>query len=239
MVDCRKLEKLKKYGRLESMVAGRTTRLWIHLELLFQLQAQIFSGFHSKMRVVGNVGCSVIVEIVNLLERAEVLLRRTVTVKTPTHRQAVYLINNLHFIHVTVATLARNPPTDVGRVIEIHVIWQLMHTHPLDRLAIVSWIIRVHRLVKRRQFWAVTLDVLVTIPTGASSRNVGMTGNIHERMAIAAVQPQLIHVNFMGKRNGLRWLVTLHQCLRRCVIGKRKRHSRRCGSSADSDFERQ
>ena len=49
------------------MVAGRTTRLWIHLELLFQLQAQIFSGLHSKMRVVGNVGCSIIVEIVNFL----------------------------------------------------------------------------------------------------------------------------------------------------------------------------
>lgn len=126
------------------MVAGRTTRLWIHLELLFQLQAQIFSGLHSKMRVVGNVGCSIIVEIVNLLERAEVLLRRTVAVKTPTHRQAVHLINHLHFINITVTALAGNTPTDVGRVVEIHVIRQLVHAHPFDRLAIVSWIIRVH-----------------------------------------------------------------------------------------------
>ena len=224
------------------MVTSGASDLGLDHEFFFQLEAKIFGRFHAhtcELWMTGNVGLGVVVEIINFLERTEILLRRAVTLKAPTHRVALSLIDDLHFIHVAVTALAGNPPVHVSRVVKIYIIRRLVHPHPLDRFAIIAGIIDIHRLVKRRKFRAFAKHMLVTIPARTAGRHVRMTGHIDERVAIAAIQTNLIHVDFMREWNRLTRLVTHGQGLRSRVVGKRESNACCSGSSADSDFKRQ
>ena len=93
--------------------------------------------------------------------------------------------------------------------------------------------------MERREFWAVTLDMLVAIPACAAGWNIRNARDIHERVTIPAIKSKLVDVDFMRKRNRLRWLVAHVESFRRRVVGKSESDSRSYGSGADSDLERQ
>ena len=220
-------------------MTGGASFLGFHHELFFQLEAEFFGRFHAELRVIRDVGFRIVAKIVDFFQWAKVLLRRAVAIEAPTHRKRADLVNDLHFVDVAVATLAGNPAIDVRGVVEIHVIGCFVHFDPLDRLAVVARVGRIHRFVKRSQFRAIPLHVLVAVPASAASRNIGNTGDIHERMTVAAVQTELIDVDFMGKRNRLRRLIPDILRLRCRVIRDSKGNARRYGPAADSDLERQ
>lgn len=167
-------------SRKGSTVTGGASFLGMNHELLLQLEAKLFSGFHAELGIVRNVGLCVVAEVVDLLERTEVFLGSAVAIEAPAHREWADLVNDLHLVHVAVAALAGNPAIDVGGVVEIDVVRCFVNLHPLDRLAIVSRIRGIHRLVERSQFRAVALDVLVAVPAGAPGRDVGNAGNVDE-----------------------------------------------------------
>lgn len=58
-------------------------------------------------------------------------------------------------------------------------------------------------------------------------------------MAVAAVEAELVDVDLVGERDGLRWLVSDGKCLRGGVVGKCKSHASHYGSGADGDFQRE
>jgi hypothetical protein len=66
-----------------------------------------------------------------------------------------------------------------------------------------------------------------------------VAGHVDERVAIAAVQAKLIHVDLVGKRDRLRRLIPHIERFWRRIVGESQRHTRRYGPGADSDLERQ
>ena len=172
------------------MVASGAGDLWLDHELLLELEAKILCGLDARLCevwIVREINFCIIREIVNFLKWAEIFLRRIVAIEAPAHGVGFSLIDDFHFIDIAMAALAGNPAIHVGRVIEINVVWRLVDSHPLDGLPIVARVIYVHRAVKRGQFWAVPLHMLVAIPARIAARHVGMACDVHERMAIAAV----------------------------------------------------
>lgn len=130
------------------MVAGGASDLGLHHELLLELETEFFGRIHAELRVVGNVGLSVVAEVVNLLEWTKIFLRCAVTIKAPAHRVRLGLVDDFHLVYVAMAALAGNPAIYVCGVIEINVIRCLVDSHPLDRLAVIARIIDVHRLMQ-------------------------------------------------------------------------------------------
>jgi hypothetical protein len=51
--------------------------------------------------------------------------------------------------------------------------------------------------MERSQFRAVFLDVLVAVPTSIPGRHIRVTGHIHEGMAVAAVEAELLDMDLM------------------------------------------
>ena len=100
-------------------MAGGAAFLGFHIKLLLEFQAEILGGFDAQLRVVGDVGLRVVVEVVHFFERAEVFLGSAVAIEAPAHRVALVLIDHFHFVHIAVAALAGNPAVYVGCVIEI------------------------------------------------------------------------------------------------------------------------
>ncbi len=111
-----------------------------------------------------------------------------------------------------------------------------MHPHPLDGFTIVAWVIHIHGAVKRGQLRTLALDVLMAIPTSITGWNVGMASHIDKGMAVAAIQPELVNVDFMGKWDRLAWLIAYRKGLRCRVVCECKSHTRCCSACADSDF---
>jgi len=156
------------------MVASRTGLLGFDHELLLQLEAEVERGFHRSIGgVFAHIGVAVI-EIVDFLQRAKVFLRRPVAIEAPAHGVTLRLVNHFHLVDVAVASLAGNPPVDVGCVVEIDVIRRFVHPHPFDWLAVVTREAHIHRAMQGSQFRAFALHVLMAIPAGVRGRHVGM-----------------------------------------------------------------
>ncbi len=219
-------------------MAGGTACFRFHGEAVFQLLAKVEGGFHGSIVGVFHHVLIAVFEIEYFFEWAEVIFGGAMAIKAPSHRMRLGMINNLHLIHVAMAALTGNPAIDVGGVIEFHVIRCLVNTYPFDRFAIVTCELRVHRAMKRRQLWTIRLHVLVAVPTGIPGRNIRVPGHIHKRVTVTAIKPELIDVDFVGKRNGLLRLIAYNLSLRSRVIGKCQSHSGTDSSEAKCDFER-
>ena len=89
-----------------SVVAGGAAFLGFHIKLLLEFQAEILGGFDAQLRIVGDVGLRVVVEVVHFFERAEVFFGGAVALEAPAHRVALVLIDHFHFVHIAVAALA-------------------------------------------------------------------------------------------------------------------------------------
>lgn len=162
------------------MVAGGTGHLWLDHELLLELETEILSGFDAKLWVVGEIGLRVVIEVIDFFERAEIFLRGAVALEAPAHGVRLRLVDDFHFVHVAVAALAGDAAVHVGGVVEINVVWGFVDPHPFDGFAIIARVVHVHRFMERSELGAVALDVLVTIPTGATRRDIRVAGDIHE-----------------------------------------------------------
>lgn len=221
-----------------SVVAGRTARFRMHRELFLELFAQIQSRGNGTIRAVFFGILVAVVEIIDLLQRTQMLLGCAVAIQAEAHRERLRMVDNFHLVHVTVAALAGNPAVNVCGVVEINVVGSLVNPDPLDGLAIVAGESRIHRTVERSEFGAVLLHVLVAVPTSIPCRHVGMSRNIDKRVTVPTVQTELIDVNFMRERDGLGGLITNELRLRSRVICDRHCHPSPNGTKAENDFER-
>ena len=120
-------------------------------------------------------------------------------------------MDDFHLINATVATHAGNTTINVSRVTKLHIIRGLVDLHPLDRLAIIERVGLVHRPMQRFKLRTLTLHVLVAVPAGICRRNIRVVRDIDKRVTIAAVEAQLVGVDFVRKRNWLRWLVAYNR----------------------------
>lgn len=118
-------------------------------------------------------------------------------VDTPAHAQIGMLINLLHRLDLAMASLAIHAVLDVRRVVELNVIRQHVHTHPLQRLALVESI--AHFLNVR----AVGLHLHMAVHAGAERRNVRVLRAFDLAMAVLALHTVRAHMQAVIERDRL------------------------------------
>ena len=91
---------------------------------------------------------------------------------------------------------ATDAPPNVGTMIEINVVGQIMHPHPRDRFA------GLHALAKRSVRLSIGGDRLMAIHADRRRGDSGKGGALHRRVAIATVQPQLAGMDLVGIGTG-------------------------------------
>ena len=116
------------------------------------------------------------------------------TVEAPRHTERLSLVNHIHLINLPVAIVAADTPVHMHRVVEISVVWHLVDTDPLHRSA------RLPTSLDCRQLWTERFDLRVTGHAGLGRWHIGMTRHLDITVAVAAIHPELISMNGVGKR---------------------------------------
>ena len=226
-------------------VAGRATLLRLDIPVLFQVEAQILlslkgiPGIWMLHRIGSQPLLRVIIQVENLFQRAEMLLGVSVTVETPAHRVRFSLVDHLHLINLAMTGLAGDSPIDVSRMVEKHVVRILVHPHPLDRLPVKILVVLIKRPPQGLQFLTILGHMLVAIPAGAGGWDIGMPRMLHKAVTVATIHPELVHVQGVIIRNGLRRHIPNTLSLRSRVIRESYYYSSSSHPKTDRDLERQ
>ena len=125
--------------------------------------------------------------------RPQTSVRVAMTVQTELHRQRLDLSNDFHLVDSTVTLHTAHATRDMGTVIEVHEIWQVMNTEPIDRSIILetlsNWLQLFAGVVHHGK--RPSLDDPISTVTVATSRrrwNGCVGSSINGVMAIAAVE---------------------------------------------------
>ena len=113
---------------------------------------------------------------------ADVIFRMAVAVQAPAHIKRVCFRCQRHFIHATVTGFASHTLGDVDAVVEVDIIWQVVHTIPLERLA------GLETFPDRFEHWSVVPDLAVAGHAGFCGWEVGERRFLNRDMAIAAIE---------------------------------------------------
>src|SRR5580704_8230512 len=99
-------------------------------------------------------------------------------VQTPTHRKRFFLVNDIHMVHLAVATHATDASVDMHGMIEIRKVRHLVDFHPVHGVPTLPTI------PDCGQFGIVGLNLGMTIHTGLRGWYVRVGGNLDVGMAI-------------------------------------------------------
>ena len=140
--------------------------------------------------------------------------RIAVTIQTPGHRLIFVLMHYLHLIDPAVASHTRYATVDVGRVIEIHVVWQSVNTHPIDRFARPPALMKVLELRRpsmdsrqaRGSRFALIVDRLgaVAVDARLGSWNFRVSGFVDRTVTVLAIHLQLASMQSVAERDRLK-----------------------------------
>lgn len=155
----------------------------IFLEKLFPQRELPFLG------LPGHVG--------DFVQRSQVIFRRTMAAKAPTHGQWLVLAHHLHLIDAAMTGNATDAAIHMGAVVEINKIGKVMHAHPVDRLA--CFVTVAHR----SEFFAGGPNLDVAVHTCLSRRDGGMTGFLNRVVTVTAVESELADMKRVTVRHGL------------------------------------
>lgn len=114
-------------------------------------------------------------------------------VQAPAHRQRCHLTHHLHSVHPTVTGNTPHTPDYVSRMIEVHVVGEVVYSHPRHRHA------RGVAFPYRHQLGTGGAHSSVTVHTSLRGRNGCFCRHLHSVMAVPAIQAQLSHVQSVAK----------------------------------------
>lgn len=175
------------------------------------------------------------IHIENLRGRTEELLGCAMAIKTPFHAERLGLMDDIHLIDRTVATVAAHTTIHMHSMVEVGVIWQAMHLHPWDRLT--GFPTLTHQGETRTI--GKDLALAMAIDAGLSGRKIGMPGNLNKAMTVTAIHPELLDMKGVRKRHRLIWLIANAGIFRREVIPDAQSDGRAHNQHADQNLERQ
>ncbi len=153
------------------------------------------------------------VEVVHFLLGTDVALRVAVTFQTPTHALGLVVPDDVHFVHLAMATGTTDATVHVGGMVEVNVIRGLVDPDPRD------WSPVFPTFHHRDQFGAVGFDGTMASHAGLGRGNIRMGRDFHGRVAIPAIHPELVDVDRVGKFHRLFRLVTDPGVFGREIIG--------------------
>ena len=137
------------------------------------------------------------IHIENLISRAQILFGIAVAVQAPLHSQWRSLEHQRHLVNRTVASRATNAFIDVNAVIEIDVVRQAMHAHPLNGL--IGAITFAN--------WLEISDVIeehgMAIHAGLRGRDASESGGLDAGVTVTTIDAVVAHVMLVAELNGL------------------------------------
>jgi hypothetical protein len=176
----------------------------------FVLGRQLFAGFRLVIR-----GFPIHVE--NLVAWPQNRLRIAMAVQAPLHLQIGSLENQGHLVDLPVTRRAAHAFIDVDAVVEINVIGEPVHAHPLD--GFVGAVTFAHWL----QVTGGVEQHGMAIHAGLGGRNAGGRGGFDAGMTVAAIDAVIADMVFVAELDRL----LAHHVLVRQVGGAGKpQHSR-------------
>ena len=147
------------------------------------------------------------------------LFRVAVAVQAPLHRKWFDLGDNFHFVDTAVARYATHTRSDVGRVIEVNKVGQVVNSLPTNRFTItLAKVGRFQAVTNRFQQCAFAMNntqggtlfgpiATVAVSTSRSRWNGRMTCLLNRVVTVATVQFELASMELVAKWNGLLWFV--------------------------------
>src|SRR5208282_2179728 len=186
---------------LLAMTRGATRNIGLSAQMVFRSQ------IGSERELVG-VSLSIhgnrltarrwlIPHIEDLVSRAQIFLRRAMTVDAPLHLQRSVVKHQRHAVHRPVAGVASDALVDVNAVIEINEIRKIVDPGPNQRLA--RAVTFAHRLQQLRSH----PHLRVAVHAGLGGGDPGKVGGLDRGMAVTAVNAQPRDVVLMAKGDRL------------------------------------
>src|SRR5262249_4903459 len=129
--------------------------------------------------------------------RPEVRRRIAVTVEAEAHAQRFLLAHALHGVDASVARDASHAGGEVDAVIEIGVIGEHVHAHPMD--GGVRGVAGAHR----GELLALGLDELVTVHAGFGGRDGRLGRSLDGVVTVTTVDAELTRVQPVAERHWL------------------------------------
>jgi hypothetical protein len=111
-----------------------------------------------------------------------------VAFQAPPHRERLILSHNLHLIYSAVTARTPDAGSKVNAVIEVGVIWEHMHPHPVNRLTAFPTLSNIDEL------GTVSFHFRVTVHAGLGRGHCGTRTKFHSIVAIATVHTKLASV---------------------------------------------
>ena len=174
-------------------------------------------------------------EVVDLVDRAQDLLRIAVAIETEGHVEGLLLADDDLLVDATVALDAADAAVHVHGVVEVDVVGHLVHLDPADRFT------GLDALLDERQRGAVALHLAVAVPAGVRRGDVRVARLVHVVVAIAAIETEdRIRTGVEGvvEGDGLIRRVSDVQILVGGVLVDRGGHDHAGDQEADEDLER-
>lgn len=163
----------------------------------------------------------VVGEIGDLGDWTKVFDRVSVTIKAPPHGKHLVPHDDFHLVDSSVALHASDATIHVGGMIEVGVVGDAIHPHPLNRKpALVT-------LLDRLKLSAVGSNRRVAVHAGLRGWYGGVRRSLHGVVAIATVHAKFAGMERMTKRHWLRRLVTHLKRLRTKSVGHEHHHVQR------------
>lgn len=138
----------------------------------------------------------------------EVFFRLTMTVQAPAHAQRLRLPNGVHLVNAAVASDTSDAMIHMRAVVEVGMIWKMMHLDPLNRVAIPP------AFADGNERGTLGFDTGMAVHTSLGRRQRSVACAFHRAVAVTAIHPQLVGVHRMAERYGLLGHVTYIRCFR-------------------------
>ncbi len=184
-------------------VARRTVGRRLHIFLFGDLRT------FTRRRLVAHLG--------DIFGEAQIWRRVAMAIQTPTHRERFGLINFDHLVDATVARFTANAGTNVGRMVEVHVVREVGHPRPPHGLAAGEG------LADRQQLRAFGMNRRMAIHARCRGWHGRFSAAFHGSVAVTTVHTKFASVQGMAVWHGLIGLVAEANRFRRYAVAD-KRH---------------
>ncbi len=121
-------------------------------------------------------------------------------VEAPRHALRLVLVDDLHLVDRSVATVAADTAVHVNSVVEVGIVWEFVDANPVDRFPSFP------AFTNSRELGTIGFDLRVAGHAGLGGGNVGVRSHLNEAMTITAIHPELLDVDDVGEWN---WLCRL------------------------------
>lgn len=151
------------------------------------------------------------IEVEDFRAGTDEVLRVAMAVQAPAHAVRLSVMDDVHFVDLTVATHAADATIHVNGMVEVDVVGSLVDLDPFD------WLASSPTLTDCLKLGIVFLHLGVAVHAALGIGNVGVRRYLNEAVAVTAIHAELVGMNVVGERYRLLGRVT-DSCIFGCEV---------------------